>query len=90
MGEPGGLLSMAVVFDFFLFLLYPNLTFTVYSEFLVAHTLCVHAKWLQSCSTLCSPMDCNLLGSSVHGILQATILEWVAIASSRGSSPPRD
>ena len=40
----------------------------------------------QSCPTLCKPMDCNLPGSSVHGILQARILEWVAIPFSRGSS----
>ena len=40
----------------------------------------------QLCSTFCSPMDCNLLGSFVHGILQARILEWVAIPFSRGSS----
>ena len=44
----------------------------------------------QSCPTLCDPMDCNLPGSSVHGILQARILEWVAISFSRGSSWPRD
>ena len=36
-------------------------------------------KSLQSCPTLCDPMDCNLPGSSVHGILQARILEWVAM-----------
>ena len=48
------------------------------------------AKLLQSCPTLCNPMDCSPLGSSVHGTLQARILEWVAIPSSRGSSPPRD
>ena len=41
-------------------------------------------------STLCHPMDCSPPGSSVHGILQAGILEWVALPSSRGSSPPRD
>ena len=40
----------------------------------------------QSCLTLWDPMDCNLRGSSVHGILQARILEWVAMPSSRGSS----
>ena len=40
----------------------------------------------QSCPTLCDPMDCSLSGSSVHGILQARILEWVAISFSRGSS----
>ena len=52
--------------------------------------LSLHAKSLQFCLTLCDPMDCSLPGSSVHGILQARILEWVAISSSRGSSWPRD
>ena len=40
----------------------------------------------QSCLTLCDPVDCSLLGSSVHGIFQARVLEWVAISFSRGSS----
>ena len=44
----------------------------------------------QSFPTVCDPMDCSPPGSSVHGILQAGILEWVAVPSSRGSSPPRD
>ena len=44
----------------------------------------------QSCLTLCNPMDCSPPGSSVHGIFQARILEWVAISFSRGSSQPRD
>ena len=44
----------------------------------------------QSCPTLCDPMDCSPPGSSIHGILQATILEGVAISFSRGSSWPRD
>ena len=44
----------------------------------------------QLCPTLCDPMGCGLPGSSVQGILQAGILEWVAISSSRGSSWPRD
>ena len=44
----------------------------------------------QSCLTLCDPMDCSLPGSSVMGILQARILEWVAMPSSRVSSQPRD
>ena len=44
----------------------------------------------QSCLTLCDRMDCSLPGSSVHGILQARILEWVAVFSSRGSSLLRD
>ena len=48
---------------------------------------CMHA---QSCPTLCDPMDRIPPGSSVHGILQARIVEWVAISSSRGSSRPRD
>ena len=42
------------------------------------------------CPTLCDPMDCSPPGSSVRGILQARILEWVAVSSSRGSSRPRD
>ena len=50
----------------------------------------VRAKSLQSCLTLYDPMDCSPPGSSVHGILQARILEWLAMPSSRGSSPPRD
>ena len=43
----------------------------------------------QSCPTLCNPLDCSLSGSSVHGIFQATVLEWIAISFSRGSSQPR-
>ena len=52
--------------------------------------------WLHACSvaqlcpTLCDPMDCSPPGSSVHGILHAKILEWVAVSFSRGSSWPRD
>ena len=44
----------------------------------------------QLCPTLCDPMDCSLPGSSVHGIFQAIVLEWIAISFSRGSSQPRD
>ena len=44
----------------------------------------------QSCSTLCNVVDCSLPGSSVHGIFQAKILEWVDSSFSRGSSRPRD
>ena len=44
----------------------------------------------QSCPTLCDPMDCSLPRSSLHGILQARVLEWIAISFSRGSSRPRD
>ena len=44
----------------------------------------------QSCPTLCDPINCSPPGSSAHGILQARILEWVAVPSSRGSSPRGD
>ena len=50
--------------------------------------LCVYVS--QSCPTPCNPMDCSLQGSSVHGIPQARILEWVVIPFSRRSSRPRD
>ena len=50
----------------------------------------MHAKSPQSCPTARDPIDGNLPGSSVHGILQARILERVAISSSRGSFQPRD
>ena len=53
-------------------------------RFLMA--LCVCAELLQSSPTLRDPMDCSPPGASVHGILQARILEWVAMPSSRGSS----
>ena len=51
---------------------------------------CMHVKSLQSCPTLCDPVDCSSSGSSVHGILHARILEWVAMPSFRGFSWPRD
>ena len=55
------------------------------------YVLCVCcAKSLQSCPIPCVPMDCTPSGSSIHGILQARILEWIAMPSSRGSSPPGD
>ena len=47
---------------------------------------CIRGQWLQPCPTFCDTMDCSPPGSSVRGILQARILEWVAISSSRGSS----
>ena len=54
--------------------------------------VCVHmcAKSLQSCWTLCDTMDCSPPGSSIHGILQARILQWVAVPSYRGSSLLRE
>ena len=50
--------------------------------------LCVHDKLIQSCPTLCNPVDCSPPGSSLHEILQAKILERIAKPSSRGSSNP--
>ena len=54
------------------------------------HVFVCCTKSLQSCPTLCDPMDCSLPDSSVHEILQARRLEWVVIPFSRGSSQPRD
>ena len=56
--------------------------------FLIGSLVC--AKSLQLCPTLLNPMDCRLPGSSIHGTIQARILEWVAISFSRRSFPPRD
>ena len=54
----------------------------------IVKQLCAQA--LQSCPTVCDPMDFSPPGSSVHGVLQARILKWVALPFSRGSSQPRD
>ena len=54
----------------------------------IVNRLC--AQLLQSCLTLCNPRDCSPPGSSVHGILQAGIPEWVAMHSFEGPAPPRD
>ena len=54
------------------------------------HNCTMKVKVAQLCLTLWDPMDCSPPGSSLHRILQARILEWVAIPFSRGSSPPRD
>ena len=59
----------------------------------IAFVYSCEVKWselAQSCPTLCDPMDSSPPGSSIHGILQARILEWVAISFSRGTSRPRD
>ena len=55
---------------------------------LLLRYICMLAKF-QSCTTLCEPMGCSPSGSSVHGILQARILEWVIMMSSREFSQPR-
>ena len=51
-------------------------------------TYCMHAQLLQSCATLYDPMDCSLPESSVHGIPQSRILEWVVLPSSRDLPNP--
>ena len=57
----------------------------------VCACVCVCARTCaQSCPTLCNPMACSPRGSSVHGILQARLLQWVATPFSTGSSLPRD
>ena len=52
--------------------------------------ICSMLLLVESCPTLCDPTDCSPPGSSVHGISQARVIEWVAISFSRGSSQPRD
>ena len=64
----------------------PN-NFSSYHELLIAKS---ESEVAQSCPTLCDPMDCSLPGFSIHGILQARVLEWVTISFSRGSSQPGD
>ena len=63
-------------------------------EFLLYRIIEALSEWVsevaQSCPTLCDPMGCSLAGSSVHGIFQAIVPEWIAISFSRGSSQPRD
>ena len=72
----------------------PRVFFLPFFLFLPHHASCVHAclyaQSLQSFSTLFDPIDHSPPGSSVHGIFQARILEWVVMSSSRGSSQPRD
>ena len=67
----------------------PKLHIT-YSNLVYYTAMCICSKSLQWCPTLFDSMDYSLPGSSVHGILQARILEWVAMPFSRGSSQPRD
>ena len=64
-------------------------TQSVYVELCVCVCVCV-CICAQSCLTLFDPMDCRPPGSSVHGISQARLLEWIAISYSRGSSQSRD
>ena len=68
----------------------PALTPTNPTVSLYLHLACMRAKSLQLCLTLCTPMDYRPTGSFVHGILQARILEWIVMPSSRECSRLRD
>ena len=72
--------------------IYIVIFFTAFNSHKLFDKYCVLCamRSLQLCLTLCDPMDCSLLGSSVHGISKARTLEWVAIFYSKGSSQPRD
>ena len=79
--------------DLYLLSLTMNFSLCVYYDLKYQEIIYNQMKVLKvakSCLTLCDPMDCSLPSSSVHGILQARILEWVAIPFSKGSTPPRD
>ena len=87
--------SVSQIFHFLNYILFSQLLplWTIHLQYIQVVSLClglsigtVHA---QSCLTLCDPMDCSPPGSSVHGIIPARILEWVAISYSRRSSQPR-
>ena len=71
-----------------LYLGYWPMTLELTSSRFVGQGVC--AQLLQLCPTLCDPMNCSPPASSAHGILQARILQWVTMPSSRGSSRPRD
>ena len=65
-----------------------NISFSFVAEYYShIYTYIKESEVAQSCLTLCDPMDCSLPGSSVHGIFQAIVLEWIAISFSRGIFP---
>ena len=78
-----------MLFEFFLFklgILPFFLLICMHSLFTLDAAISQKVLVCQWCLTLCNPIDCSLPGSSIHGILQARILEWVAIPFSKGSS----
>ena len=75
MSELGGILKIILVH-----------WFTIWTSELLKVKVKSESEVIQSCPTLCDPMDNNRPGSPVHGIFQARILEWVAISFSRGFS----
>ena len=78
-------LDVMIIFSFFFS--FQRILFNLKSVYLYQRVRACSVA--QSCPILCDPMDCSMPGSSVHGIFQARILEWVAISSSMGSSSPR-
>ena len=81
------------LFNYMVLVLFPSQNIIDIMLFLlpkVTDYACVHVKSLQSCPNLCDPIDCSPPASSVQGILQARIVEWVATTSSRGTSQLRD
>ena len=69
---------------------YQETVMTWYGNYLLNCMCCVCAQSLHLCLTLCNHIECSLPGSSVHGILQARLLEWVAMSSSRGCFQSRN
>ena len=86
--EPGGLQAIGVVESRMWLSDYHSLTHSLITH--LAEPSEMKVLVTQSCQTLCDHTDCSPPGSSVHGISQARILEWVVILFSRGSPQPRD
>ena len=76
--------SYMIIDSFVQPLLRTGVSYMLYMGSIMCVCVCVCVQSLQSCPTLCDPLDYSLPGSSVHGILQARILEWVAMPFSRG------
>ena len=78
-------LNYSLYYFFFIIIKYPGIYLTRSYETSINKTIMLkgHSEVAQSCPTLCDPMDCSLPGSSIHGILQARILEWIAISFSK-------
>ena len=87
-----GLVSLHNSVNQFCVYLYLSISICIclYLSVCVCVCVCVCVLVAQLCLTLCNSMDCSLPGLSVHGILQAGILEWGAVPFSRGSSQPRN
>ena len=90
--KPGSPPSLIPSSEFQYYFISPLVSCHLFSNNLCTHSTlsAVVVVWSLNCVWLCDPMDCSPPGSSVHGILQARILEWVFMPSSRGSSQPRD